>query len=123
VKSVVLMQTQSGVVAGTVRKKKRRYGPKPRVPYDKRYALARRVKALAIVFRERLGAEAADPIVAAAIARCAETTALSEVARAKALRGEDVNPETVLRLTRTADLLTRQLGLSRRSGHGAAFPS
>ncbi len=46
--------------------------------------------------------------------RCAEVTALAEVTRAKMLRGEQVSTETVLRLSRTADLLTRKLGLDHR---------
>jgi hypothetical protein len=94
-------------------KRRRRRGPKPRQPFDKRTLLGRRVMQLVGTFRERLGAEADDPLVAAAIRRAAEVTALAERWRSRMLRGERVSTETVLRLTRTADLLTRKLGLDR----------
>ena len=66
------------------------------------------------VFTARLGDDAADPIMATAIKRCAETVALSEDLRARMLRGEDVSPDDVLRTTRAADALTRRLHLYRR---------
>ena len=99
--------------------------PKPnkrraRVQVDHRYAIGRRVKELVAVFRARLGPDADDPIVAAAIARAAETVALSEQLRARALRGENVSPDDVLRASRTADLLTRRLHLDR---HRPAAPT
>jgi hypothetical protein len=94
-------------------KRRRRRGPKPRQPFDKRTLLGRRVVELVDTFRVRLGVEADDPLVAAAIRRAAETVALAEKWRARMLRGERVSTETVLRLTRTADLLTRKLGLDK----------
>jgi hypothetical protein len=94
--------------------RRRRRGPKPRQPFDKRTLLGRRVVELIGTFRARLGAEAADAVVDAAVQRCAEVTALAEVMRAKMLRGEKVSTETVLRLSRTADLLTRKLGLDKK---------
>jgi hypothetical protein len=86
----------------------------PRHPYDRRRALGRRITALVRYFRERLGPDADDPVTNAAVMRCAEVTALAEHHRAKMLRGERVSTETVLRLSRTADLLTRKLGLDHR---------
>ena len=53
-------------------------------------------------------------MVSTAIRRAAETTALSEDLRARALRGESVSPDDVLRSSRTADLMTRRLHLDRR---------
>jgi hypothetical protein len=94
-------------------KRRRRRGPKPRQPFDKRTLLGRRVVELIATFRARLQADADDPVAAAAIRRAAEVTALAERWRARMLRGERVSTETVLRLTRTADLLTRKLGLDR----------
>src|SRR5437899_1979727 len=93
--------------------------PKPnkrraRVQIDKRYALGRRVKTLVAIFRARLGPDADDPVLDAAIRRAAETVALSEHLRARMLRGEpNVSADDVLRLSRTADLLTRRLQLDR----------
>jgi hypothetical protein len=82
-------------------------------PFDKRYVLGRRVKELTAHFCERIGPDADDPILSTAIRRAAETVALSESLRARALRGEDVSPDDVLRTTRAADALTRRLALDR----------
>ena len=87
--------------------------PKPRQPFDKRTLLGRRAVELVSVFRERLGSDATDPVLDAAIRRAAETTALSESLRARMLRGENVSPDDVLRTTRAADALTRRLHLDR----------
>ena len=72
-----------------------------------------RVKQLVAIFRARIGADADDPVTDAAIRRAAETVVLSEHLRARALRGEDVSADDVLRLSRTADLLTRRLQLDK----------
>jgi hypothetical protein len=77
---------------------------------DLRYQIGRRVKELVEVFRARFP-DPDDPVTAAAIARCAETIAMSEDLRARALRGEEVSPDDVLRASRTADLMTRRLQL------------
>jgi hypothetical protein len=90
--------------SGRVRRKKL-----PRHTYDRRSRLARRISTLAKTYRARLGEAASDPVIAAAIARAAETVALSEDMRARMLRGEAVSPDDVLRMTRTADFLTRKL--------------
>jgi hypothetical protein len=95
--------------------------PKPnkrraRVWVDKRRVIGRRIKVLVEVFRARIGLpDADDPVTAAAIARAAEMVALSEHLRALMLRGEAVSPDDVLRLTRTADALTRRLCLDHRN--------
>jgi hypothetical protein len=81
--------------------------------FDRRTKVGRRVVALMAVFRSKLNGDADDPIVAAAVRRAAEVTVLSEELRAKMLRGERVNTETVLRLTRTADMEVRRLGLGK----------
>jgi hypothetical protein len=62
-----------------------------RVQIDKRFVLGRRVKQLTAIFRERLGPDAEDPVLDAAVRRAAETTALAEDLRARMLRG---NPWT-----------------------------
>jgi hypothetical protein len=112
---LAVMETPVGsaVVTGAIPAK-----PKPnkrRAPalIDKRFALGRRVKQLTAIFRARLGADAADPVLDAAVRRAAEIAALAEHLRARALRGEDVSPDDVLRMTRSADLLTRRLHLDR----------
>jgi hypothetical protein len=102
--------------------------PKPnkrraRVQIDKRFALGRRVKQLTAIFRQRLGADAEDPVLDAAIRRAAETTALAEDLRARMLRGERVDPDDVLRTTRAADALTRRLHLDRHNKPQQAGPS
>ena len=75
----------------------------------------RRVHELVAIFAARIGPEADDPIMATAIRRAAETTALSEDLRARMLRGDpDVSADDALRTTRAADALTRRLHLDRR---------
>ena len=93
---------------------KRRNHRKARKPFDGRYVIGKRVRELVEVFAARIGSDAADPVTATAIRRCAETVALSEDLRARMLRGEDVSPDDVLRTTRAADALTRRLHLDRR---------
>jgi hypothetical protein len=95
--------------------KPKRNKRRARVLIDSRTALGRRVKELVQVFRERLGPDAEDPVMATAIRRAAETTALSEDLRAKMLRGAVVSPDDVLRTTRAADALTRRLHLDRHT--------
>ena len=91
-----------------------RSGKRALKPFDGRRIIARRVRELVGVFSARIGDDAADPIMATAIKRCAETVALSEDLRARMLRGEDVSPDDVLRTTRAADALTRRLHLDQR---------
>jgi hypothetical protein len=93
---------------------------RPRVRVDKRYALGRRAKELEATFAQRLGADAADIVLATAITRCAEVVVISEDLRARMLRGEAVSPDDVLRLTRTADALTRRLHLDRHKAPPAS---
>ena len=103
---------------GITRATSAKYKPnkrRARVLIDKRSVLGRRVKELVQVFHARLGPDADDPIMAAAVARAAETVALSENLRARMLRGEAVSADDVLRTTRAADALTRRLHLDRRN--------
>jgi hypothetical protein len=93
-----------------------------RVSIDKRSVLGRRVTQLTAIFRQRLGPDAEDPVLDAAI-RAAETTALAEDLRARMLRGERVDPDDVLRTTRAADALTRRLHLDRHKPQQQAGPS
>jgi hypothetical protein len=118
---VTEMLPQSDGVGATASSGRRRKRTKrlPRYVYDRRFALGRRVKTLEGIFKARLGDEvASDPITAAAIRRCAETIVLAEDLRARALRGEDVSPDDVLRMTRAADALTRRLHLDRHKPSG-----
>jgi hypothetical protein len=93
--------------------RKRRNHRKARKPFDRRFALGRRVHELVQLLTARCP-DADDPITATAIRRAAETTALSEHLRARMLRGEPVSADDVLRASRTADLLTRRLELDRK---------
>ena len=79
---------------------RRRRGPKPHQPFDKRTLIGRRAVALAATYRARLGAAAADPVVTAAIDKAARLTALAEDAAARALRADPrVSLDDVVRLT------------------------
>jgi hypothetical protein len=71
------------------------------------------------VFQARLPEAAKDPVLLAAIRRAAELTAISEDMRARMVRGEDVSPDDVLRLSRSAEAMTRRLHLDR---HKPATP-
>jgi hypothetical protein len=107
------MPAETVVVASQTPAPKRRNHRKARKPFDGRYVIGKRVKELVNVFRARIGPEADDPVMSTAIRRCAETVALSESLRGRMLRGESINADHVLRLSRTADLLTRRLHLDR----------
>jgi hypothetical protein len=86
-----------------------------RRPFDRRYALGRRVKQLEQHFRARLGEVASDLVINTAIRRAAELVALSEAARARALSADPgVTMDDVVRLSRAADLAVRRLQLDRR---------
>lgn len=121
-----MMEGQKGLkmpaaIASQTPAPKRRNHRKARKPFDGRNALGRRVKALTAVFRARLGPDAANDLVMdAAIKRAAEVTTLAEHMRALMLRGVDVSPDDVTRLTRAADLMTRRLHLDRQNGNGGA---
>jgi hypothetical protein len=116
------MPAESAALTSETPAPKRRNHRRARARFDKRYAIGRRVKQLMAIFRDRLGPDADDPVTNAAVMRCAEVTALAEVTRGKMLRGERVSTETVLRLSRTADLLTRKLGLDRAKPRELALP-
>jgi hypothetical protein len=83
-----------------------------------------RVSRLVKQFRAELGPEADHPIMADAIRRTAETQALAEMLRARALRGDpNVSIDDTLRLTRTAEAMTRRLHLDRHRPAAPAQPS
>ena len=108
------------VIASEMPVAKRRNHRKARKPFDGRNALGRRVKALTAVFRARLGPDAANDLVMdAAIKRAAEVTTLAEHLRGLMLRGADVSPDDVTRLSRASDLMTRRLHLDRNGNGGA----
>jgi hypothetical protein len=70
-----------------------------------------RIKALTAAFRAALGAAAEDPIVSIAIMRAAELTMLAEGHRAKAIRGEPITVDELLRIEAAADRAVRRLGI------------
>jgi len=100
---------------GLVRRKPKPNKRRALTRVDHRYQLGRRVKELEEMFCDRIGADAADPVVSVSVRRAAECIALSEDLRARALRGESISPDDVLRSSRTADLMTRRLHLDRRT--------
>jgi hypothetical protein len=67
------------------------------------------------VFQARLPEAAKDQVLLAAIRRAAELTAISEDMRARMVRGEAVSPDDVLRLSRSAEMMTRRLHLDRHN--------
>ena len=91
--------------------RRRKRGPKPpRHVFDRRTRVGRRAVALANAFRQKLDVDASDPVMAAAITRAAEVTALAEHLRARALRGDPTaSVDDALRLSRTAEAMTRRL--------------
>lgn len=106
----------SGQIAELVQppKPRKRGGRRAPARVNGRLAVGRRAKQLTAILRQQLGAQADDPIMAAAICRAAETTALAEHMLGKALRSEDgVTHDQALRASRTADLLTQRLCLDR----------
>ena len=98
---------------GLVRRKPKPNKRRALTRVDHRYQLGRRALELERLFADRIP-DAADPVVSVSIRRAAETIALSEDLRARALRGESISPDDVLRSSRTADLMTRRLHLDRR---------
>jgi hypothetical protein len=93
-----------------LRRPKRRL---PRFQYDRRSRIGRRTKALARIYSEKLGPAASDPLMQAQIQRTASLVALSEQVTAKAIAGEDVPPDDIVRLNRLCDLNLRRLRLDR----------
>ena len=106
----------AAVASQTPAPKRRRNHRKARKPFDGRYAIGRRIKQLAITFRERLSLDAnPDPLLLTAIERAAQLQALAEQAAARALRADPaVAYDDVVRLSRLADHAVRRLRLDRR---------
>jgi hypothetical protein len=88
-----------------------------RVPVDHRNQIGRRLKELAAIYGERVGLDATDPdpMLLAQVEKAARMQALAEDASARALRGEDVSLDDVVRLSRWSDLLLRRLRLDQRT--------
>jgi hypothetical protein len=106
------MTAESLVIGGQVtrRKRVRTKSDHARVRLDKRFAIAKRVVELEAILRARIGVDANDVVTAAAITRCAETIALSELIRARVLRGDPTaSVDDALRLSRSAEAMTRRL--------------
>ena len=92
---------------------RRRHSPKlPRV-IDGRTRIGRRARALARLYRERLGRDADDLLLAMAIEKTARLVALAEDLTARALRGQDIPPDDIVRLNGLCDLQLRRLRLDR----------
>jgi hypothetical protein len=119
------MTAESLVIGGQVtrRKRVRTKSDHARVRLDKRFAIGKRVTELVAIFRQRLGPDADDPLMQTAIERTAETIALSEQVRARVLRGDlTVSIDDALRLSRSAEAMTKRLCLDRHK-QPAATPS
>jgi hypothetical protein len=103
----------SRAVAG----KPTRQGKRAPVRIDKRFAIGRRFKELALTFRARLGLEAdSDPLLLTAIERAATLQVLAEDAAARALRADPkVTLDDVVRLNRLAEIAVRRLRLDRNN--------
>ena len=69
------------------------------------------MRTLTAGFLAQLGAAADDPIVRLQVARAAELTMLAETARAKAIRGEAVDLDRLIRLESTCTRAVRALHL------------
>src|SRR4051794_20698265 len=91
------LPTQVDTIMVKVQRRRRRR--KPPQPFDKRTGPGRRAAMLTAHFRQSLGPLADDPVTSAAITRAAETVALAEQARARALRADaTVTLDDVVRL-------------------------
>jgi hypothetical protein len=105
--------TQVDAVVSPGRRRKR---PKklPAHAFDRRTRMGRRAVQLAATFSQRLGEDAADPILQVQIERAAQLVAYSEVLSARALRADPaVCPDDVIRASRAADHAMRRLNLDR----------
>jgi hypothetical protein len=105
--------TQVDAVVSPARRRKR---PKklPAHAFDRRTRMGRRAVQLAATFGQRLGEDAADPILQVQIERAARLVAYSEQLSARALRADPaVCPDDVIRASRAADHAMRRLNLDR----------
>jgi hypothetical protein len=73
-----------------------------RYRFDRRTRTARRAKELAESYCDRLGDDASDPLLSAAIVRAAEPRAVAEHLRARAMQGAPVSADDVVRMERLA---------------------
>jgi hypothetical protein len=80
-----------------------------RAAIDHRTRMGRRARELVRLYRDRMGDTADELTVSAAIVAAAEMQSLAEDLRRRALRGEPIPPDDVVRTQRTADLMVRRL--------------
>jgi hypothetical protein len=113
-KGARMLAESQPVVAVVPKKRRRKPWRKPPPPYDRRTYAGKRVVELVHAFRQRLGADA-DLVLGAAIERAARLTVFSEELSAKALRGENISPDDVIRASRAADHAVRRLQLDRKA--------
>ena len=111
--SQVATAIQGQYPATPQRRKRKHWNKLPRHGFDRRTRIGRRALTLAALYRERLGSDAADPLLANAIERAAHLVALCEDLTARSLRGQDIPPDDVVRLNRLCDLQLRRLKLDR----------
>jgi hypothetical protein len=95
----------------------RRNKKRARREIDGRTKLGMRVRELADAFRERLGADADDKVRGVLIERAARMSAWAEHLAARAISGDDISPDDVIRANRAADLCVRRLRLDERKQH------
>jgi hypothetical protein len=81
---------------------------------DRRVRPARNVLKLIELYSARLGKDASDPLLQAAIVRAAELRAVAEDLRSQVLRGESVSADDLVRCERLAAAAERALHLDRR---------
>jgi len=79
--------------------------------FDGRSAAGVRIRSLIRQYTVAIGTAASDPVTAAAIKRCAELVALSEQARALAIRTGSYDPISLSRIENTARRALRGLRL------------
>ena len=84
-----------------------------RARYNGRSREAVRVRTLVAGFRTQLGEAARNPVIAAAVMRAAELAMLAEQLRARAIRGETVDFDALIKLEGAADRAVRRLGITK----------
>lgn len=105
-----MTQVDAAVSPARRRKRTKRL---PAHVFDRRTRMGRRAVQLAATFCARLGEDASDPILQVQVERAAQLVAYSEVLQARALRGQAISPDDVIRASRAADHAMRRLNLDR----------
>jgi hypothetical protein len=107
------MHRGSGASAEQKQPKRRRRSARRKTPDGRRW-IVRRSRELAELYRSCLGDAANDPSMTIAIAKASELGALAEDMRARALRGETVSADDIVRVQRLADAAVRSLHLDHK---------